>query len=944
MKIRLFIILFVLISPKLFAQFFETGNEPFGTKWRQINTEKFRIIFPSEAEKVAIRYANLLNIVDSISPRSLQSSQRKFDVVVHNHSVLSNGFVAWAPKRMEIIAQPPVTTPAQPWLTQLAVHETRHTSQLFKLNGGIIKPLSFVLGEQAVGGSAGFVPSWFFEGDAVAFETAITNSGRGRQADFYQYYRAHFLSQNNTFKYDKFLLGSYRDNIPNQYNFGYQIVSYAKVNYGNDVWANTLRFVSRYPFTIFPFYFGLKAQTGLSRKGLFEKTFKNLDSTWRGYAGLGTIRKYESINAQAKEYSEYRYPCQITDGSYIAYKSTLSKNPRFVKIDRITKKEVSLIQTGYLTSNPAYSGDNIFYTEYKPHIRWEYKSYSIVKCFNIKKGELKTISDNGRYFSPAFSPNDKLVYVISSSDDGCSAIVAFDLNGKIILSFTLPIDIQPFELSYNLEKEELIIGAVTNEGKSLYKFGNKGSLDLIFGPTYRDIHSIFSMGDVIYFSTTEGYKEDIFALNSLSRQIYRITNSEFGATDPSLDKKNNEILFANYCNFGYGFSSIPIDTTSKEIEFTRVTDDAITRKLRSSEKFNIDSVQIPEKLFVIENYNRIRRLVNVHSWAPFYYDVNQLTVGEVAVKPGVTIYSQSLTGTSTLTAGYGYDSTHLVHINYRYSGFFPVISLDFILNSYSPTVFKRENTDLPKTDKQHRKLALNLYLPFKLSEGCFISNLYPIVQLVNENHYFFSTSDSLYHKGFNKINYRLYFSSTQRGAHKDIRPRLGVEAEVNYTHAPFNKNNIGSLAAGKISVYLPGIGLNHSMLLKSSVQQQFLKNYYLSNYVAFPRGYINFGSERFKSFSAEYLMPIAYPDLALGSIAYFKRISLNAFFDYGINQFPTQTGDYKYEMKTYGIELFTDLNLFRTRYPIRAKYQFGLTGNNFNKFGNLSFYIDFYGQ
>ncbi len=944
MKNRLLTIFFAFISTSLFAQFFETGNEPFATKWRQINTEKFRIIFPSEAEKIATRYANLLIITDSISPRSLQSNQGKIDVVIHNHSVLSNGFVAWAPKRMEIIAQPPATTPAQPWLAQLAVHETRHTSQLFKLNSGIIRPLSFVLGEQAVGGSAGFVPSWYLEGDAVAFETAITNSGRGRQADFYQYYRAHFLSRQKTFKYDKFLLGSYRDNIPNHYNIGYQLVSYAKVNYGNEVWANTLRFVSRYPFTIFPFYFGLKAQTGLSRKALFEKTFKNLDSTWRADNALQKVIKYDLLNKLPKEYSDYRYPHRLSDGSLIAYKSSLSKNSRFIRIDKEKGREKSILQTGYLTSNPSYFEDNILYTEYKPHIRWEYKNYSIVKWYNIKTGELKVISDNGRYFSPIYNPNNKLVYVISGSDDGSNSIIAFDLNGKIERRFILPNEVQPFELSYNVQKDALIIGAVTDKGKSLYAIGNKGALDLIFGPTYRDIHSIFAVADLIYFSTTEGYKEDIFALNILSKQVYRITCSEFGATDPSLEPKANQILFASYNNHGYGLSTTSLDTTSKSINFTHTTDDALTTKLRSSEQFNIDSVQIPERHFEVNNYSRFRRLFNVHSWAPFYYDINQLTVGEVSVKPGVTIYSQSLTGTSTLTAGYGYDSTHLVHINYRYSGFYPVISLDFTLNSFAPNIFQWENSELPKTDKQHKELALNLYLPLKISEGRFITNLYPIVQLVNENHYFFSTSDSLYHKGFNKINYRLYFSSTQQSSHKNVRPKLGVEVEVNYTHAPFNKNNIGSLAAGKVSVYVPGIGMNHSLLLKSSVQQQFLKNYYLSNYVAFPRGYVDFVSEKFKLFSAEYLMPIAYPDWAFGSIAYIKRLSLNAFFDYGTSQFSTKSRDYRYKMKSFGLELFTDFNLFRTRYPIRAKYQYGMAGNNFNKFANLSFFIDFYGQ
>ena len=376
---RILIITLVLISKNLMGQFFETGTEPFGVKWRQIKTNNFRVIFPQEAEKIALRYANLLSVVDSISPKSLKAKQKKFDIVIHNHSTLSNGFVAWAPKRMEIISQPPSTTSAQPWLIQLAVHETRHTSQLFRLNSGVIKPLSYLLGEQAVGLSAGFVPSWFLEGDAVAFETAITSTGRGRQADFYQYYRTHYLGKTKKFKYDKFLLGSYRDNIPNHYNLGYQMVGYAKVKYGNQVWANSLGFVSRYPFTMFPFYFGLKGQTGLSRRQLFEKTFSNLDSIWRANQNDEQNFHYQTINKNNKEYTDYRFPYFLKDSSLIAYKTSLSSIPQFIKLDLITKEERTIVRPGYLTSNPSYFEDNLFWTEYKPHIRWEYKNYSIIK-------------------------------------------------------------------------------------------------------------------------------------------------------------------------------------------------------------------------------------------------------------------------------------------------------------------------------------------------------------------------------------------------------------------------------------------------------------------------------------------------------------------------------------------------------------------------------------
>ncbi|RPH34296.1 MAG: hypothetical protein EHM93_01680 [Bacteroidales bacterium] len=938
----LFISLLFLASQSM-AQFYQTGVEPFGTKWRQIRTDNFRILFPAEAEKMAFRYANLLSVIDSVAPKSLGAKQKIFDVVIHNHSTLSNGFVIWAPKRMEIIAQPPSTTSPQPWLTQLALHETRHTSQLFKLNSGIVKPASILFGELSIGGASGFVPLWFLEGDAVAFETATSNAGRGRQADFYQYYRAHYLSKTKSFRYDKWLMGSYRDNIPNHYNFGYQLVSYAKAEYGNQVWANTLQYVSRYPFTLFPFYFGFKKETGLSRNQLFKKAFSGLDSLWKFNQKSQGFVNYQQLTKQGEEYTEYRYPYLLSDSLLIAYKANLSETPRFVLIDLKTKKEEALVSTGSLMSIPSYFNEHIFWAEYCPHIRWEYKNYSIIKWYNTKTAKVKKVSDRGRYFSPVYNSNDGLIYAISGLDDGSNAIVTFNLNGEKKNSILLPNEYQPFELTLN-DKQEMICGVVSDKGKAIVRVNHDGTCDLIYGPTYLDIHSISSKGDLLLFSTTEGYKEDIFAFNIQTKEITRITNSAFGATDPLYLSKSNGIVFSNYTSNGYSISTANIDTASAPIILNSINDDFLTTRLRSTENFNIDSVEMPNRIYDIKKYRGIKTMANIHSWTPFYFDINQLIAGEVNIKLGAMVYSQNLTGTSVLTAGYGYDKTHLTRVSYQYFGFFPVFSYEFEMSGFAPSVYYIENTEIPITDKQRKESTLSIYLPLKFSMNSFSTVLYPFVTILRTNDYFLSVNDSLYHKGFQRFNYRIFFSTLQKQALKNVRPRLGFSADINYENAPFNRNNLGSIASASFLLYLPGIGKTHSLLIKNSLQQQRVKRYYLPNKILFPRGYPSYYSDKFSSLSVDYLMPIAYPDLAVGSLAYLKRISLNSFFDYAVMEYPTKTGKQLYRMKSFGFELFTDLNLLRTRYPIRFKFQQGWAGDNLRPFNSFTMAIDFYGQ
>ena len=70
-------------------------------------------------------------------------------VILHNHSVRSNGFVAWAPKRMELVTTPSPHGYPQDYLEQLALHEFRHVVQVDKLRQGFTKGLSYIIGEAA---------------------------------------------------------------------------------------------------------------------------------------------------------------------------------------------------------------------------------------------------------------------------------------------------------------------------------------------------------------------------------------------------------------------------------------------------------------------------------------------------------------------------------------------------------------------------------------------------------------------------------------------------------------------------------------------------------------------------------------------------------------------------------------------------------------------------
>ena len=89
------------------------------------------------------------------------------------------------------------------------------------------------------------MPSWYYEGDAVLNETRFPHAGRGRIAGFEMPLRTLLLGERKLYPYSKIILGSYRDFVPDQYQYGYQMVSWTNEHYGQDIWPEAIDYSSR---------------------------------------------------------------------------------------------------------------------------------------------------------------------------------------------------------------------------------------------------------------------------------------------------------------------------------------------------------------------------------------------------------------------------------------------------------------------------------------------------------------------------------------------------------------------------------------------------------------------------------------------------------------------------------------------------------------------------
>ncbi len=205
----------VAISVSLHAQESAvSATNPASLKWYQINTPSFRLLYPEGFDAQAQRMANTLESIREPEARTIGTLPKKISVILQNQSSQSNAFVSITPRRAEFYGMPTQNynfVGNNDWLNLLAAHEYRHMAQFQHATRGFNKLFKYVFGNNVLAGMAYVAaPQWFWEGDAVATETAFTPSGRGRIPNFDLILRTN-LQEGRVFNYHKQYLRSYKN-------------------------------------------------------------------------------------------------------------------------------------------------------------------------------------------------------------------------------------------------------------------------------------------------------------------------------------------------------------------------------------------------------------------------------------------------------------------------------------------------------------------------------------------------------------------------------------------------------------------------------------------------------------------------------------------------------------------------------------------------------------
>jgi hypothetical protein len=948
----------LLLSLTVSAQYYNTGQDPASLKWLQIKTGKFTVIYPADYGSSGIEFARALEKASSDLLLLFPERKYKIPVIIHNHTTQANGYVAWAPKRMEIYPTPDQNNIPLDNVRQLTLHELTHVMQMESLNSDFSWVLSFIAGQQATGAIAAFLPMWFIEGEAVFAETVLSGSGRGRSPGFQNALKAIAVEKGKVYKYDKMFNGSYKDFTPDYYQYGYQMVAWSLLNNNPQVWNNVLKFTAGQPFTLNPVNISLKKNAGLTKKKLYYQTFDTLTNLWKKDIEISGAVDYNIINPPKKtRYEGYYSPVVAGADSIIAVKTSLVNPVSFVLIRPSGRSEKKIFVPGnFYPWFISFSKGKIVWVETQPDPRWENRNYSVIRLYDIKTGQVHQLTFRSRYLSTSISPDARTIAASENTENNINNLVLLSTdNGNVLESIPSPENAYLQRPQWSEDGGKITVISLTEKGEGILAYSLKEKAwTHLMDESRNDLQASFLRNDTLFYISSVSGTDNIY-YRTPEGKILMLTNSKFGASDFNIP--GNTVYFNNYSSSG---NNICTTTVAEASETNGKIPGSVSYLIDRLEDIQAEEKNIPEQDLTPEPYRKWKHLFGIHSWMPLYADLEQVRSEPSSIRPGLTVMSQNQLSTLTASAGYEYseDKRHKFHSRITWQGWYPVIEsrLDYG-NEPVIDLFGENPGWRPSSIKPGFKFNNTIYIPWFFSTGKYSQYFYPSFSADYTNNYLYLTEKGKYDYGQTQLTGRLYFANYYKSVHRDIYPRLGQIIDASYQYAPFDREIYGSDISLRSTFYFPGFFRNQGIRIRYETENQKFVKYLSDNKIHFPRSYDNIISKELVFFSVDYVAPLAYPDFNIASLLYMTRIRSGLFYDYarGTDNYYLAFKDDgsreidhfiqgKESFRSFGLELISDFYLLRIPYPISAGLQAAWKSLNEAPSFEFIFNIDIYGM
>ena len=899
-------ILILLLPISALAQI---GPHSSSIKWQQINTKKVRVIFPEGFDQQGLRVANLANYMEQNSTRSIGARSQKVEIVLHNQTIIPNGFVGIAPFRSEFFATPPQSANflgTVDWLDALTIHEYRHVQQFSNAKVGLTKLFSIFQGDNGWGLAASTsIPGWFWEGDATVMETALSKGGRGRAPFFTLEQRATLLNGRN-YDYQKARNRSFKDLVPNHYRLGYAMLMYGREKYGNDFWQPIFDKAARYKPLIYPFSNALKRASGLKTKDLYRVTYKTLKGKWAAQIASANITPTDAIPVPAKKtITNYRFPFPQKDGSIICLKSSYQVTDALIRVK--DGKEKKLTNIGFhLEKYLSVTWQKAVWTEFEQDPRRNNTNYSIIVVYDFKTQQKNRLTTESRYFSPSFSHSEGRIVAIKITPEQQNSLVILNGTNGALLKILPNRDNHFISFPKWAENDtDIVYIGKKNSQLAIFKhnlINNK--TEQLTDWTHHTIADLTIKNKMIYFTASFSGIDNIYRINlENNKKIEQLTSVKIGSFFPVLAPDNRTLIFSEFTDMGYELRCLSLaesEGRASEINIVEPHLQDFYATINNAEEGGDILQNVPNQPYPIKRYKGFFKGMRLHSWN-FTPSVSLPTL-DIQVDNYLNDFSLNIIG------GYNFNEASPIFItSATYGKWYPQLTVFTSLTNRNTTFLTQQDSfQVQQFDQLSFGGRVSIPLTWiRDNYGTSFRAFGGYVQRFLNEVTFGEINQP--DKSLGTIQLGLNVSNLRRAALQNLGPRWGQSLNFLYQQTTDNRTDRQIRVDG--ALFFPGIGVNHNLKLGFAYQKEFLKNnYQFSDSFEYPRGFGSILNDEFLKFSADYQLPLAYPDWGIWGITYFKRISANLFFDYG--QRKVEVVDLADNHNSVGVELIFDNNFW----------------------------------
>ena len=673
------------------AQFYQNGSDPYG-RWSTLGTEHFRVVYPEGMDSLARAY-----LVDlekwrpavgnsaGMAPGSLQWGRTP--VILHPYQPYSNGSVAWAPKRMDLYTHPePYGSIPLSWMTQLTTHESRHLAQMQLAYRRPFRWVNVLVGEMWPGAvSALFTPPALLEGDAVVAETALTASGRGRSADFLNYYHLAF-DDGDWRNWYKWVYGSYKKAAPDHYTVGYMTVAGMRYFYDQPAFmADYLDHVTKHPFPVASLQRYIRKVSGKAFKKTYQDIMEGFHAIWTEEADArGPFMDMEQVTRKHAFATDY-WNGSWVDDAYFAVKQGKDLAERLVRIGTDgTEQDLGPFSAHASSLNPGEH--RLYWSETIPGRRWTLDGESVIRYMDTQ-GKRYDLTKKGRLYNPQPGP-DGVAVVEYPVRGGSNLVILSEEDGRVLQRIPAPEGIQLSDPAW-VEETVYCLG-VDDRGYSIWRLDGR-AWTCVLEPTPQTMENLEGEDHVLDFVSDRNGVKELYRYDPATGKAWQLSNSRYGGTD--FFWHGDSLWFNSVTPEGTAIFKAkapePVEVDIRTVHAYRVAD-----KLAEQERslFPPRPAEKTEEAWVTgpDRYRKALHLMKFHSWAPLYFNYDAIESMSAdfsydTASPGLTGMFQNDLGSAWGTAGYSVHPDHegkwrhSGHLKFSYSGLFPVLEASFDL-------------------------------------------------------------------------------------------------------------------------------------------------------------------------------------------------------------------------------------------------------------------------